>query len=156
MSHINFALDWTVGVYCVNKGRVLLVLHRNMSQWLPPGGHIEPNEIPDDAAKREFLEEVGLDVRLHFDEKWGTNPNVTGLVRPAFMDIHDVPKFPHHRHIGLFYFGTLANSEEEKPSLCKDEHDDVQWFTAEQIKTLQPMNESNRYYALSAIKTLGD
>jgi ADP-ribose pyrophosphatase YjhB (NUDIX family) len=32
---------------------VLLVYHRKLAMWLPPGGHVEPNELPDDAAVRE-------------------------------------------------------------------------------------------------------
>ena len=29
--------------------------------WEFPGGKIEPNESPEDAARREFKEEVGID-----------------------------------------------------------------------------------------------
>lgn len=31
---------------------------------MPPGGHIDPNETPADAAKRECKEETGLDVEI--------------------------------------------------------------------------------------------
>jgi 8-oxo-dGTP pyrophosphatase MutT (NUDIX family) len=32
--------------------------------WLPPGGHIDPHELPHDAAVREVHEETGLAVAL--------------------------------------------------------------------------------------------
>ena len=46
------------------EGKVLLHLHRKLGMWLPPGGHIERDEIPDDAAVREVFEETGLNVEL--------------------------------------------------------------------------------------------
>jgi 8-oxo-dGTP diphosphatase len=39
---------------------VLLVRHR-WRGWVPPGGRVEPGETPREAARREFLEETGLD-----------------------------------------------------------------------------------------------
>jgi hypothetical protein len=42
--------DFTVAVFVVHQGRVLLHFHEKLRRWLPPGGHIEPNELPDDAA----------------------------------------------------------------------------------------------------------
>ncbi len=42
---------------------VLLVRHRKLDIWLSPGGHIDPDELPHEAAEREFFEETGLRVR---------------------------------------------------------------------------------------------
>ena len=44
--------------YVVHQDQVLLIWHRELHQWLPPGGHIELNELPDDAVVREILEET--------------------------------------------------------------------------------------------------
>jgi len=44
------------------QGRVLLTKSAGFNQWLPPGGHIEPDESPRDAAIREMREETGLRV----------------------------------------------------------------------------------------------
>ena len=43
--------------------RVLLVRHR-WRGWVPPGGRVEAGETPQEAARREFSEETGLDGRL--------------------------------------------------------------------------------------------
>ena len=44
--------------------QVLLVKHRKMGWWLYPGGHLEPNEDPEQAVRREVREEVGLEVEI--------------------------------------------------------------------------------------------
>ncbi len=45
--------DWTVATFVVHEDRVLLLWHRKLSMWLPPGGHIDLHELPDEAAVRE-------------------------------------------------------------------------------------------------------
>ena len=44
--------------YIVRDGKTLLVKHKKLHLWLPPGGHIEEGENPDAALRRELLEEV--------------------------------------------------------------------------------------------------
>ena len=44
--------------------RILLVRHVEGNQWTTPGGLIEPEETPADAAVREAWEETGLAVEL--------------------------------------------------------------------------------------------
>ncbi len=51
-----------VGVL-IHEGKVLLVKHKKLGIWLNPGGHIEANELPYQAAEREFFEETGVKVR---------------------------------------------------------------------------------------------
>ncbi|MEU7903800.1 NUDIX hydrolase [Actinoplanes sp. NPDC049118] len=52
----------------VRDGRVLMVHERslrdgNREWWTLPGGGIDPGETPEDAVRREVLEEVGLVVK---------------------------------------------------------------------------------------------
>ncbi|MEN3361534.1 MAG: hypothetical protein V7637_5516 [Mycobacteriales bacterium] len=44
--------------------RVLLVHHNKLRQWLYPGGHVEENEDPAQAALREVLEETGVQAEV--------------------------------------------------------------------------------------------
>ena len=41
------------------QGKILLSRHRNRDTWETQGGHIEPGETPEDAARRELHEESG-------------------------------------------------------------------------------------------------
>ena len=45
------------------RGEVLLMQRRDDDKWDPPGGHIDPNETPAQAAERETYEESGLVVK---------------------------------------------------------------------------------------------
>jgi 8-oxo-dGTP diphosphatase len=53
----------TVLVYAVRDDQVLL-MHRNKAPnrglWIAPGGKVEQDESPHDAARREMYEETGL------------------------------------------------------------------------------------------------
>ncbi|WP_228539368.1 NUDIX hydrolase [Nocardia sp. XZ_19_385] len=40
---------------------VFLGRHLNAGLWLPTGGHVEPGEHPAEAARREAVEELGID-----------------------------------------------------------------------------------------------
>jgi mutator protein MutT len=76
-------------VFLVDLQGRLLMQHRDANanvspnQWAMPGGKIEPGETPDEAARREVLEETGLTVPK-VEHVWsGTRPSVStpdGLV----------------------------------------------------------------------------
>src|SRR5437870_13414328 len=53
MAHIHEKIDFTVAIFVVHDGKVLLVHHRRLDKWLPLGGHIELDEDPENAALRE-------------------------------------------------------------------------------------------------------
>lgn len=71
-----------VGVMLVDTSGRLLLQHRDASapvspnQWSMPGGGIEPGETPEDAARRELLEETGLCVEGPLTLLWsGLRPS---------------------------------------------------------------------------------
>lgn len=83
---------------------VLLVHHNKLGQWLYPGGHIDPNEDPAQAAQREVLEETGVHTEVISDPLF-RHPAVTTHAPPYAileMDVADAKVGP-HRHIDLVY-----------------------------------------------------
>ncbi|HTD74361.1 MAG TPA: NUDIX hydrolase [Steroidobacteraceae bacterium] len=44
----------------VDGDHILLVDHKNAQLWLPPGGHVEPEEHPRDTIARELFEELRI------------------------------------------------------------------------------------------------
>ena len=53
-------------VVYAERGDEILLLKRQggalSGQWFLPGGAVERGELPEDGARREFVEETGLDV----------------------------------------------------------------------------------------------
>lgn len=93
--------EFTVAVFVIHEGRVLLLKHPKLGRWLPPGGHIEPNELPDDAAVREVLEETGVEIRL-LGGRGVAVETPRQLVLPVGLQLEDIK--PGVQHIDLVYF----------------------------------------------------
>ena len=126
---------FTVAVFVVNAGRVLLHYHRKLRRWLPPGGHIEDNELPDEAARREVLEETGVHIRL-VGARGLPIVKPEQLVVPAGIQVEDI--YPGHQHIDLVYFAITepdsTSSAEIDPRLAAS--DRVAWYDPDELASL--------------------
>lgn len=67
-------------VFVIHKHdkKILLVKHKKFNKWVQPGGHIEKEETPEEAALREVYEETRLRIRL-LGERF---PRESDFVRP--------------------------------------------------------------------------
>src|SRR3712207_5620193 len=116
---------FTVAVFVVWEGKVLLHLHRKLGLWLPPGGHIERNELPDEAAVREVWEETGVRVELVGERREDITDPVQ-LHRPAGVQLENIG--PGHQHIDLIYFAQALGSAELHDEFAGDQ---VGWYGPE-------------------------
>lgn len=150
MSHIHKDIDLTASVYIIYKAKVLLVLHKKLKNWLPVGGHVELHEDVQEALTREIREECGLNVTI-LAPPLPNIPNATDikfLPIPAFFDIHKITD--EHRHMNLSYFGISSTDE---AILADGEHDDLRWFTAEEVDDPSwGIWPSIKFYAKKAIR----
>ena len=148
MAHIHEKIDFTVAIFVVHKGKVLVIHHRNLNKWLPLGGHIELDEDPEAAALREAKEESGLDVELLGERPPTTEPGTRALLAPRFLDIHRITDT--HEHIGMIYWARPRNGT---LTLSASEHHDIRWCSTQDLDQLQPpMTEAVKWYCRAALR----
>lgn len=99
--------DWAATTFVVHEQKTLLLHHRKLDRWLPPGGHIDPNELPDIAALREVEEETGLTVAL-LDTGAPIGP-VRRLAQPLCILLETIGS--DHEHIDLIYVARVIDGD---------------------------------------------
>lgn len=130
--------QFTATAYTVHENKVLLIHHKKMGVWLPPGGHVDPNELPTQTAIRETKEETGYEIEiisphqiLEFDF-----PNASSLPLPFQSSLEKIPanaKQEAHEHIDLIYLGKLVGGA---MLVKKDEVLGVKWFSLQELLEL--------------------
>lgn len=131
--------QFTATVYIVEQERILLILHRKLNKWLPPGGHLDPNETPAEAARREAREETGIEIQFIKQENlWIERWNARSFERPYFCLIQEIPphkETPAHQHIDFIYLARPVGGLETPNA---QEIAGMRWFTLEEVETLIP------------------
>ena len=74
--------------FVVDGSRILLHWHKRLQQWMPPGGHIEPDDDPVQAVLREIEEETSLlaeIIPIHQSVSFHVPRTADGaLIQPSF------------------------------------------------------------------------
>jgi 8-oxo-dGTP pyrophosphatase MutT (NUDIX family) len=115
--------DFVSTVFLVKDKKVLLVKHKKIGLWLPPGGHIENNETPGEAAVREVKEETGFDIELKPEQFHRIR-----ILKTHHVEIHPIKEG--HEHISFTYFTTPIGG---KLKINHKESDELRWFSKEDL-----------------------
>lgn len=129
--------QFTTSVYIIDNDQVLLINHKKLKKWLPPGGHLDPNETPPEAAKREAFEETGIKIELIPQENiWISRWNASSFERPFMCLLEKIPATRSeraHQHIDFIYVakpvgGALTFNEKETAG--------IKWFCLAEIEKM--------------------
>lgn len=145
-----------------SKGRTLLLWHKRLQRWMPPGGHVDPDETPEDTARRECKEETGLDVDIVGDAQpdlFAGNPEEGRMLRrPIVMLLEEIPPCPErnepaHQHMDFVYLARPLD-EAQAITLAKEEGDEIRWFTTADVEALDRdvIYDNVRAYILSFLR----
>lgn len=97
----------------------LLVDHKNAKLWLPPGGHVEPEEHPEAAVEREVMEELGIAANFFIRD-------------PFFLTVTEtVGSLEPHVDISLWYI--LKGEIGMEFNYDSEEFEKIAWFKSENI-----------------------
>ncbi|WP_052350304.1 NUDIX hydrolase [Paenibacillus gorillae] len=138
--------EFSATVYVLNESRDRLLFVRRtkppfVGSYLPPGGHLEENETPDEAALREVLEETGYPIKLLSSARHEPlEDGVTMLAAPIAIQLEPIDE--EHDHIDLIYLGQVSGEQVE----VDEKEEGGVWLSAEQLD-MQPMPEAVRVAA---------
>jgi len=147
---VEITLHFTATTFIVHQNKTLLHLHRSLKMWLPPGGHIDRDELPHIAALREVKEETGLDVNLVHDMPTIQSENAIELPSPRHLLLENIN--PYHKHIDMIYFAA-ADTFDARPD--EGESLDIRWFSAEDLEGAE-IESDIRVLGLEAIQVIND
>jgi 8-oxo-dGTP diphosphatase len=95
----------TVSGVVLHKEHILLIHHKRIGAWLPPGGHVEEMELPHEAVVREVFEETGVTVDVVSPTIVDTgDPDAFLLPQPLCMHaVYAVEKGVPCYHVDIVY-----------------------------------------------------
>lgn len=143
--------DFVAGAFIVRDRKILFLRHKKYDVWLQPGGHVEDGETPDEAAIRETMEEVGLEIEILEDFRPDTSfeNKSEDLPQPFNINLHQIEEG--HWHLDFQYIVMPVNEISEKE--YSDE--DMKWFSKDELENKDlNMPENARITALQALDSL--
>lgn len=85
--------------FVFRDGRFAIHWHEKVKKWLPPGGHIEENELPHEAALREVEEELGIGAMLVAKKQ--KDYKIPSVPMPLAIIVEEIDQA--HNHVDFIY-----------------------------------------------------
>jgi 8-oxo-dGTP pyrophosphatase MutT (NUDIX family) len=122
---------FTASVYVVNDGATALHHHRRLGMRLPPGGHVDRDELPHEAGLREVREETGLEATLLGETPDFASETSRPIPRPRHLMLADVNRYDGrvgHQHVDHVFYAAVP-SREIDPDDGEEAPDAWAWYT---------------------------
>jgi 8-oxo-dGTP pyrophosphatase MutT (NUDIX family) len=132
----------SVAVYARRAGRVLMIAHRRLGIWLPPGGELEADETPLEAAARELREETGLE---------GSFPPLASALDgepPGFLGYEEHVAGSKGLHMNFVFVADVPETAEVKPNHEFGEH---RWVDEAELGALAPTALNVKQFGFRAL-----
>ncbi|MFA6064551.1 MAG: NUDIX domain-containing protein [archaeon] len=134
-------IHYTATVFVIHEKKLLLLKQDKSSFWLLPGGHIEDNELPHEAAVREVLEETGLTIELLQKPDENARTKIaTPLPIPITLQLLPCRD---KKDISFYYTAKVVSGEVKIDS----ESTSAKWFTLKEILNTPEVGPNTKYYA---------
>jgi 8-oxo-dGTP pyrophosphatase MutT (NUDIX family) len=129
---------FTATVYLVNDGATTLHEHPKLGIRLPPGGHVDRDELPHEAGVREVREETGLDAELLASVPDIDVPAGRALPQPRYQMLYDIDVHPDgrvaHQHIDFVYFARVGSRAVAPAGDDEPEAEAWVWYTPAELR----------------------
>jgi len=116
--------------------KILFIFHKKLQFWLPPGGHVDADELPHQTVVREIFEETGIHAEI-IDPIGKLTLDLNGpeiQIPTPFAVLHEqIPAYKDkqaHLHYDFLYHMLALN---ENLAHAEHEVDAANWFTLDDI-----------------------
>ncbi|AFK18766.1 NUDIX domain-containing protein [Haloferax mediterranei ATCC 33500] len=147
---------FTSTVYIVNDGAVALHRHERLGIRIPPGGHVDRDELPHEAGLREVREETGLNPTLVDDTDPVPAPGGEALPHPRYQMLYDINVHDDgevgHQHIDHIYYARV-DSRDIDPAPGEADLEAWDWYGPADLRE-SDLDEDTIQIALEAIEVV--
>ncbi|KAB1188886.1 MULTISPECIES: NUDIX hydrolase [Haloferax] len=149
---------FTATVYIVNDGAVALHRHERLGIRIPPGGHVDRDELPHEAGLREVREETGLDPELVDDTDSVPAPAGEVLPQPRQQMLYDINVHDDgtvgHQHIDHIYYARV-DSRDIDPAPGEADPEVWEWYDPADLRE-SDIDPDTVQFSLEAIEVVSD
>lgn len=143
-----------------DTAEVLLIKHKASGWWQFPGGHVDADETPAEAAIREVYEETGVRARIvgapvlalpgmvSHPSPWA----VYEMPAPAKPDRPGKPAEVEHSHIDALFIAMADRAD--RPTALRSEVSAARWWRIGQLRDADDVRDDVYPLALAAYKAL--